>query len=545
MKRSTAFYLGLAVVLVLAVAFCGCAGEKKTPTGTPAETPTEKPTEKTEAKKEPNVVVYGYISEMTTLDPSTEFSNSIVLLPNVYECLVKYTPEGLKPWLATSWESYDNGTVWVFHLRKGVKFHSGNELTAEDVKWSIERTMRMGMGAAFIWDPVESIEVVDKYTVKFKLKYPANLPLIASSSYGAYIMDSKFLSKIGDDQAIADYLNSGHDAGTGPYTIVKYEPKTEVVLKKFDDYWGGWSDDQFDIAIVKIVPDASLREQMVVSGEIQITRDLPLDDIPKLQQDPNVVVQRSSSYQELYAMLNTKKPPLNNKLVRQALCYAVPYDDIVQYVLQGYGNKAKGPIPKGMLGYFEDLKTYEYNPEKAKELLAKAGYPNGGFKLLLTYTQGDEAEAKVAEILKAEWGKLGIDVEIRPMNWEQQWALAKSDPMKAQDVFIFYWWPTYPTPYDFLFNMFHCEKEINFNLCYYCNPEFDKLIDKAVALEGTDLEKAKELYKKAEKILIEDAPAIYFYNPDDVYVVHKSITGFKANPGYPQVVFFYDLHKAS
>ncbi len=531
MSRSSA--LGLAILLVFAVALCGCMGVK------------EKPAEKSKEESMKNVVIYGYLSEMTTLDPSTEFSNSIVILPNVYECLVKYTPEGLKPWLATSWESYDNGTVWVFHLRKGVKFHTGNELTAEDVKWSIERTIRMGKGAAFIWDPVESIEVVDKYTVKFKLKYPANLPLIASSCYGAYIMDSKFLSKIGDDQAIANYLNSGHDAGSGPYMIVKYDPKSEVVLKKFDDYWGGWSKDQFDVAIIKIVPDASLREQMVVSGEIQITRDLPLDDIPKLQQNPNVVVYRSPSYQELYAMLNTKKPPLNNKLVRQALCYAVPYEDIVKYVLHGYGSKAKGPIPKGMLGYFEDLKTYEYNLTKAKELLAKAGYPNGGFKLLLTYTQGDEAEAKVAEILKAEWSKLGIDVEIRPMNWEQQWALAKSDPMKAQDVFLFYWWPTYPTPYDFLFNMFHSEKEINFNLCYYSNPEFDKLIDKAVKLEGTDIKKAKELYKKAEEILIEDAPAIFLYNPDDIYIVHKGIEGFKANPGYPQVVFFYDLHKAS
>jgi peptide/nickel transport system substrate-binding protein len=334
--------IGFVIVLILAIAFSGCAGTNKTTEPTTTSTAKEETKEETKAEaKKPNVVIYGYVSEMTTLDPSTEFSNSIVILPNVYECLVKYTPEGLKPWLATSWESNENGTEWIFHLRKGVKFHSGNELTAEDVKWSIERTVRMGLGASFIWDPVESIEVVDDYTIKFKLKYPANLPLIASSSYGAYIMDSKLLSKIGDDEAIADYLNKGHDAGSGPYTIEKYEPKTEVVLKKFDDYWGGWSDDQFDIAIIKIVPDASLREQMVASGEIHIARDLPLDDIPKLQQDPNVVVKQKSSYQELYAMLNTKKLPLDNKLVRQALSYAVPYEDIVKYVLHDYGKPAK------------------------------------------------------------------------------------------------------------------------------------------------------------------------------------------------------------
>lgn len=528
--------LALSLIIVLGIAASGCiSGEK---TSTPSS-------ETTEQKKTTNVVIYGYGSEMITLDPSTEFSNSIVTLANVYECLVKYTPQGLKPWLATSWESNKDGTEWTFHLRKGVKFHSGNEMTAADVKWSIERTIRMGQGPAFIWDPIEKIEILDDYTITFKLKYPANLPLIASSAYGAYIMDSKELSKIGDDNAIADYLNQGHDAGTGPYMIEKYDPKTEVVLKKFDEYWGGWKEDQFDVAIIKIVPDSSLREQMVVSGEIHITRDLPLDDLPKLQKDPNVIVKQTPSYQELYGMLNTKKSPLDNKLVRQALSYAVPYDQIVEYVLHGYGSIAKGPIPKGMLGYFEDMKTYEHNIDKAKELLAEAGYPNGGFKLVLTYTQGDQAEKKVAELLKAEWSKLGIELEIRPMNWEQQWALAKSDPQKAQDILIFYWWPTYPTPYDFLFNMFHCEETINFNLCYYCNPEFDKLIDEAVTFEGTDVEKAKELYKKAEEILVEDAAAIFFYNPDDVYVIHKSIVGFESNPGYPQVVFFYDLHKRS
>ncbi|WP_226996556.1 ABC transporter substrate-binding protein [Thermococcus sp. 5-4] len=538
MKKELALFM--LVITVMGVVASGClSGQESTSTST-ASGETSTP------EKTTNVVIYGYGSEMITLDPSTEFSNSIVVLANVYECLVKYTPNGLEPWLATSWESNENGTVWTFHLRKGVKFHTGNTMTAEDVKWSIERTIRMGLGPAFIWDPIDKMEVVDDYTIKFYLKYPANLPLIASSAYGAYIMDSRYLSTVGDDNAIADWFNQGQDAGTGPYTIVKdkYDPKTEIVLKKFDDYWGGWSGDQFDIAVIKIVPDASLREQMVTSGEIQITRDLPLDDLPKLQENPSVKVDQTASYQELYAFFNTKKEPLNNKLVRQALSYAVPYKDIVDYVLHGYGEVAKGPIPKGMLGHFEDMDTYTYDIDKAKQLLAQAGYPDGGFKLVLTYTQGDQAEAKVAEIIKAEWKKLGVDVEIRPMNWEQQWALAKSDPSKAQDILMMYWWPTYPTPYDFLFNMFHCEPEINFNLCYYCNDEFDKAIDEAATLEGIDPDKAAQLYRKAEEILMEDAPAIFFYNPDDVYVYHKSITGFKDNPGYPQVVFFYDLHKA-
>jgi len=539
MKRKKVFSFALLFVLVAAVVATGCIGGETTSTQQSTESSSSPKTE----TQVSDVVIYGYDSEMITLDPSIDFSTSIVILANVYECLVKYTDKGLEPWLATSWESNENGTEWIFHLRKGVKFHTGNELTAKDVKWSIERTIRMGMGPAFIWDPIESIEIIDDYTIKFKLKYPANLPLIASSTYGAYIMDSEFLSQIGDDEAISNYLNEGHDAGTGPYMVIKYDPKTETHLKKFDEYWGGWEEDQFGTAIIKIIPDRALREQMVVSGEIHIARALPLDDIPKLQQNPNVVIHEDPSFRVLYGMLNTKKPPLNNKLVRKALSYATPYKDIVDYVLGGHGYVAKGPIPKGMMGYFEDLPTYTYNIEKARQLLAEAGYPNGGFKLVLTYTQGDDAQRKVAELLKAEWQKLGIEVEIRSMNWEQQWALARSDPENAQDIFLFYWWPTYPTPYDYLFNMFHCENETLFNLCYYCNPEFDNLIDQAVILEASDPQKAEQLYRQAIEILIDDAPAIFFYSENHIYGVHKSITGFKAYPAYPIVVFFYELRK--
>jgi len=498
----------------------------------------------TTPQQKTSTVIYGYQTEMITLDPSTEFSNSIVTLLNLYEDLTKYVDGNLEPWLATSWESNANATVWTFHLRENVKFHSGNPFTAEDVKWSIERTMRMGQGAAFIWDPVKKIEVVDTHTVKFYLKYAANLPLIASAGYGAYIMDSKALSKIGNDTEIAKYLNEGHDAGSGPYYLTSYNPKSEVVMKKFDDYWGGWKKGQFDVAIIKIIPDASLREQMVTSNEIQITRELPLDDIPVLENNKDVKVDTTTSYQELYAMLNTVKEPLSNKLVRQALSYATPYNDLVKYVLNGYGKVAKCPIPEGMLGYFDDLNTYTYDIDKAKQLLQQAGYTDG-FHLLLTYTSGDEAERKVAELLKSSWSKIGVDLEIRALNWEQQWSFATSDPSKAQDVLIFYWWPTYPTPYDFLFNLFHSEEQPFFNLAYYKNPEFDNLIDEAVALEATDMQKALSLYKQAEQIVMDDAAAIFLYSPDDIYVMSHTISGFKDNPGYPQVVFFYELYQSS
>lgn len=131
------------------------------------------------------------------------------------------------------------------------------------------------------------------------------------------------------------------------------------------------------------------------------------------------------------------------------------------------------------------------------------------------------------------------------MNWEQQWAWVRSDPTKAQDMFIMYWWPTVMTPYDFLFSMFHTEEEVFFNLSYYYNEEVDKLMDEAVQLESVKPKQSEELYRAVETILRRDLPTVPLYQINDVYVVHKSVKGFEPNPAYLNVVFFYELESTS
>jgi peptide/nickel transport system substrate-binding protein len=490
------------------------------------------------------VVVYAYGSEMITLDPSTEFSNSIIVLNNVYETLTRYVDGKLEPLLATEWSANEDGTMWTFKLRKNVKFHDGTELTSEAVKFSIERTIRLAGGPAYIWDSVQEIETPDPYTVVFKLKYPANIPLIASAGYGAFIFSPK-VAQIGDDEAVAKWFNAGNDAGTGPYTISKYDPKTQVVLRKFDGYWRGWTERKFDIAVIQIVPDPSLRMQMVTSGKIHITRELIYDDLKKLENNPNVYIAQKPSFQVLYLFFNTKKFPFNNPDFRAAVAYAIPYKEIIDHVLLGYGLQPSGIIPKGMFGYADHLPLLSQDLEKAKQLLAKSNVDPKNVKLVLTYLQSNESEKKASELIRASLKKLGIEVELRPMNWEQQWAWARSDPSKAQDMFIMYWWPTVMTPYDFLFSMFHSEEEVLFNLSYYYSEEVDKLMDEAVQLEGTNPKRAEQLYKMVETILRRDLPAVPLYQISDIYVVHKSIKGFTSNPAYPNVVFFYEIESGS
>lgn len=479
---------------------------------------------------------------VTDWDPSIEFSNGIVSLNNVYETLLRYDPleDKFIKVLATDYTTSSDGLTWTFYLRKGVKFHDGTELNADAVKFSIDRTMEMNMGASFIWAPVDKINVVNDYAVEFKLKYPAPLDLICSSGYAAFIMSPATVKSHPDG-----WLTEGHEAGSGPYKLEKYQQERgEVILTWFEDYWGGWEGNHFKKAVIKDVSEAVTRRLLIEKGEVDVTIELPYEDITSLQDNKNINVLIGPSFQNLMLFFNTEKEPLNNKLLRQALSYAFPYQDVVSYCLEGYGRQGRGPIPYGLWGHSEELFQYKYDLNKAKELLEKAGYPEGGFKLLLTYLSGDEAERKTVELFKAKLAGLNIDLEIRGMPWESQWALARdNNPEKRQDIFIMYWWPDVCDPYSWLYNNFYSEEEPYFNLCYYKNKEFDSLVDKAFKESGIDRDKATKTYIEAQDILMEDAPVVYIYDKKNVFFLNKTFQGFKDNPAYPNVIFFYDTYR--
>ena len=498
----------------------------------------------------PKIVTYATISEMVTLDPSTEFSNSIMVLSNLYEPLIWYQPSAspvFQPGLATSWESSNNSQTWTFHLRQGVKFHDGTDFNATAVKYSIERTMALDQGAAYIWSAVKSVNILDTYTVQFILSNPTPLDVVACASYAAWIMSPQVdsLARAAGFTNASQWFNAGHDDGTGPYTVTKWDPQNEVDLQKFPGYWGGWSSDQFDVAVFKIVRDETVQEQMIKSGEIQIAQQVPFADIPSLQNDSQVKVYMNPQYQNLFGLLNNKKFPFNNTLIRQAVSYAIPYQQIVTSVLHGYGSQAVGPIPRGMPGHFDNISQYTYDMAKAKQLLAEAGYPNGGFHVLLTYLTGDSREEGTSELIANSLKSLNIDVEIRAMTWNEQWSLAQGPALEAQDIFIFYWWPTILSPYDFLFNLFHTESSPVFNLGYYYHSDFDQMIDSAYAMEGSNKQAAAQLYWQAENKLVNDAAALYLWDLTDIHILRSDISGFQYNPGYTTVVFFYQLHETS
>jgi peptide/nickel transport system substrate-binding protein len=501
--------------------------------------PTEGP--ESPGTRETGPFVYAHPTTFPDFDPSSSFSNDSAVNSSVYETLVRYHPGGdelVTPVLATEWEANKDSTQWTFHLRDGVMFHDGSELTAEAVKASIERTMKLGEGAAFIWDPVKSIEAVDDLTVEFTLSYSAPLDLIASAGYGAYIFSPECIK--GKNK---QWFNEGNDCGSGPYMFASHQPGERAVLEAFDDYWGGWEEGQFETVVLQVVEDTALRQQMIESGDADFTYEIPVDNLSSLDENPDVRVVSNAAFQNLIAFFNTRKGATSDERVREALAQGFPYNDYIDNVMQGFAEQSHGVVPRGLFGYSEDLPQHEQDLGRAEQLLNEAGI-DGELSLTLTYATGDQNEAQMAELWKAELAKIGVDLKIRAMSWEAQWDLAKSDPAQAQDIFVMYWWPTYPTPYDFLFSMFHSEDEPFFNLSYYSNPEFDQTIDKANELLGTDKAEAKEMFVEAQRMLYEDAPAVPIFDQENIHIVREDIENYEDNPAYSHVVFFYDLSRA-
>lgn len=194
-----------------------------------------------------------------------------------------------------------------------------------------------------------------------------------------------------------------------------------------------------------------------------------------------------------------------------------------------------------MIGHFDDILQYNLDLSKAQSLLAQAGYPNGGFTVTLTYTSGDQVEKAVSELFKAQLAKLNINLDIKEMTTRAKYALARGDPTQAQNIILFYWWPTYITAYDFLFNLFHSEKKHIFNFSYYNNAQYDNLIDQASQLEGTNPQQALSMYKQAQQMLTDQAVALYIFDQDTTIVYNAKIHNLQDNPAYIETIFFYNI----
>ena len=485
-----------------------------------------------------------------SLDPAVsqdQFSNAA--LAGSYETLVQYDaakPGQVKPLLATAWQEKAGGKVWIFTIRQGVHFQDGSLLTPSAVAASFQRLLTLNMGPAAGYTEIASVKALNAHQVEFALKAPFGPFLISLASIaGAAIVSPQAVQAHKSDGKLATNWMATHMDGTGPYVLSQWEHGQQFTLTANPHYWGGWSGKHVKTIVVREVTQPATQEMMLEGGSADILGDIvdprvPLSQLKTLAQQPGVVVKSIYGGSELIIGMNSLHGPTANVKVRQAISYAVDYQGIINGIYFGYARPAYGPVPYGVFGYNATLAHYSYDMAKAKQLLAQAGYPKGGFSLKFSVEPNDNY-LKIAALLKQSLAQLGITVNIDEMPWPTEYELLENKA-QAPSLFITGWYPEimdadyelYPI-YDT--NSFGAN---GFNLEYYSNAQVDKLLAQARSI--VDPAQRLALYNQAQRLIISDAPAIWVLNQSDILAYRANVHGTLYDPAN-LVPDYYSLWK--
>ncbi|HHE3648537.1 ABC transporter substrate-binding protein [Pasteurella multocida] len=448
------------------------------------------------------------------------------------------------PALAEKWDVSEDGKTYVFHLRKGVKFHSNKDFkptrdfNADDVVFSFNRQLDpnhpyhkvsggsyeyfIGMDMQNIIDKVEK---VDDYTVKISLNVPnapflANLAMDFASIYSAQYADAMAKAKT------PEKLDSA-PIGTGPFEFVSYQKDSAVRYKAFENYWQGKA--KIDRLVFSITPDASVRYAKLQKGECHAAPYPNPADIAKLKADSNITLLTKPGLNVGYLNFNVQKAPFDNVKVRQALNYAVNKDAIIESVYQGAGQVAKNPIPPTMWSYNDEVKDYAYDPEKAKALLKEAGFENGFetdlWAMPVSRPYNPNAR-RMAELVQADWEKVGVKAKIVSYEWGEY-----LKRMRAGDhqTGMMGWTGDNGDPDNFLNTLLSCAAvESGSNYANFCHKEFNDLVAKAAQV--TDPAERTALYQQAQLVFKEQAPWITIAHSTTYFPVRKEVKGYVIDP---------------
>jgi peptide/nickel transport system substrate-binding protein len=480
-------------------------------------------------------LIYGMPAETDILDPhATGGWVTYQVTYQIFEGFVKEdltdpkaaTPK-LIPALATSWERSDDGKVYTFHLRPGVKFHDGTPFDAAAAKFNFERFWDKSSpnyypkSAAFVaaytrW--IDKVEVVDPMTIRVTLNAP-NYEWIRTGlqSYGQPLMLSP--------DSVKKYGNEGvalHPIGTGPFKFVERQQGVKTVLERNDDYWGTKA--KLDRIIVRPLEDPAARVNALRTGEVNMIAVPPWDEIDSLKKDGFVLTQNENVPNYLFIHLNFKNPVMKDKRVREAINMAIDKEGLVKEVYAGTARVEQGMLSPGTFAYDPNFKFYDYNPDKAKQLLAEAGIAPGT-KLkwdIFQYGTGELVESWIQRDLK----KVGLDVSIQKYEWVaylRRWASGAPEDVAMNHI---NWGMTIPS---FVGIVARCGSAPpgGVNSGWYCNPEVDKLLDQAVAEK--DEAKARETYQKANKLIMEDAAFVPVIDDMQPIFTAPNVKGF-VNP---------------
>lgn len=506
MKRRLTSIL-LVLTMVASIALTGCSGDKKE-----AESKTEN--QLSGKPVEGGTIRVGISQDVDSLDPHTAVSaGTKEVLFNIYEGLVKPDSDGnLVEAVASSYEISDDAKVYTFTLRDGVKFHNGNEVTVDDVKYSIDRCADTSNGDPLVsaYSIIDSVNILDDKTVEICLTEP-NTEFLAYMTTAIVPKDS------------ADTLAT-NPVGTGPFKYVSRNPQENIIIEKNEDYWGEKA--HLDEVEFKIVSDADMLVTNLKGGSIDMAMRLTTSQAAELKDGFHIEEGTMNLVQALY--LNNAVEPLNNEKVRKALCYAINPDEIMDMMADGKGVRVGTSMYPGLKKYFDDKYTnyYEQDYDKAKKLLKEAGYPDG-FDLEITVSSADQPHVDTAQIIQEELKNIGVNVTIKPVEWE----------VWLEDVYSNKNYQSTVVGVDAsaltaraMLERFTTDGHGNF--INFSDKEYDEVFKKAIA--ETDDTKQTELYKQLEGILAERAANVYIQDLVNLVAISDKFDGYEFYPLYVQ-----------
>ncbi|APG86928.1 D,D-dipeptide-binding periplasmic protein DdpA (plasmid) [Sinorhizobium americanum CCGM7] len=460
------------------------------------------------------------------MNPASNYDQEIFVLGNVYETLFEYRDGNVQPKLAVSWERSSDAKTWTVKLRDGVKFHDGSALNSAAVKKSFEYVRDLGKGAGFLYAGLTNVDTPDALTAVFHFKEPIAFDLVAAGQYGAFVIAPSAIDK-GDE-----WLSQGNAIGTGPYKLSQFQQGKLVVLDKFDDYWGGWKEGQYERVIHPYVAEPATRVQMIRSGEAGIA-PVPSSQIEGLDGVSNVSVAIGPSWRTQFFYLNTQKYPTDNLKFRQALQHLWDYDAVIDGVFHGAAKKPEAPVASTLWGHGTyDLPSFD--PAKALTLLEESGVPKKDWKVKALYTPTSQEASDAIQLFQANASAIGLEVELELEQVASTYMSKARAPETSGNLNAMIWWPAYATPSDFLVSAFHTEKKPAWNLSFYYNKDYDQRVDQAVKLEAADIKAATKAYIAAQDKLMEDAVAIFYAEPARINAYATAIKGMEEanNPAY-------------
>jgi peptide/nickel transport system substrate-binding protein len=487
------------------------------------------------------------------IDPHGGYDpGSGLVMAGIYEGLIRQAPGAgvrLEPWLAESWEPNDDFSSWTFNLREGVTFQDGSPLTAEAVRASFERLFALKLAPANVLGrfiaSADQIVAVDERTIRFDLGRSQRLFEVAMAApFGTAIINvaAALEHEVDGDLGHAWCQTNSEGLGTGPYRLTSYDPEVGSTLERFDGYWGGWNGNHFDQIVIRVVPEAETRRQLIEQGDADLVENIGLDAVSSLERNPELIVDRHTDLTVRYLAITQAEPFLAPE-ARQALCWAFPYEEVLQGVFLGYAQPAQGAVSVNCAGFSPPTSSYATDLDKAKALLTQAGIPEGT-KIQTVSATGATVVQTIAELYQRNLQQIGLELEIQTMDYGSYLGLVYGDLPAEERPLLFpsFWGPDYDDAWSQLWPLTSCDAWKSGNAGHYCNQRVDELLTDAQ--DATDDDTYLQALAEAQEIVALDDPAgIYFALPEWTTVLRADIGGFALHPVVSSHLNYYALHR--